>query len=141
MERNSDKVVNLSYNNEMIDEKEKQFNEIKSQAENGDAQAQYDLAKLLYFGEHYNRDGFYIKGDMDEAVNWFKKSAMQGNVFSMDELAFHYINHYDDTNANIWYSLVYKFSGNAYGDLSIFLDKSSLEKMENLYKKIKNNIS
>ena len=58
---------------------------LKEVAEHGDAEMQYELAKLYL-------KGYYIKQDFKEAFRWFKKAAMQGyyNAISFVSNSYYY---------------------------------------------------
>lgn len=48
------------------------FSGLRGRAENGDAQAQYQVGLCYYLGQN-------VPVDYDEAVRWFKRAADQGN--------------------------------------------------------------
>lgn len=55
------------------------INSIKKVAEQGDAEAQFNLGKCYYHGDGVNRD-------LKEAVYWFRKAAEQGHVKAQEAL-------------------------------------------------------
>ncbi len=59
------------------------LDELRAQAEKGDATAQYNLGTMFYFGNG-------VPKDSTEAVKWFRKAADQGNANAQSSLAFMY---------------------------------------------------
>ena len=53
-------------------------------AENGDADAQYNLGKMYRTGE-------YVKRNHEKSIFWYTKSAKQGNDSALFELALIYL--------------------------------------------------
>lgn len=53
------------------------FNEIRNHAENGDANAQYFLGRMYYYGDGAEQSD-------TKAIEWLKKSAEQGNTDAQD---------------------------------------------------------
>jgi TPR repeat protein/DNA-directed RNA polymerase subunit RPC12/RpoP len=66
--------------NELIDSKWKSMDDLKSDAEKGDAAAQF------YFGAHY-QFGQGVATNLPEAVKWYQKSAEQGYASAQNYLA------------------------------------------------------
>ena len=54
-------------------------------ANQGDAQAQYDLGELF-------RNGIGVRHDISEAARWFRLAAAQGNAQAVDALGKRYAN-------------------------------------------------
>ena len=67
-------------NSELIDSKWKSMDDLKSDAEKGDAAAQF------YFGAHY-QFGQGVATNLPEAVKWYQKSAKQGYASAQNYLA------------------------------------------------------
>jgi TPR repeat protein len=68
---------------DLSDENKKLLSEIKYRAQNGEAGAQYSLGQCYYFGEGVPKDNA-------EAVKWYLKAAVQGDVLAMTELGVFY---------------------------------------------------
>ena len=64
------------------------FNEIKNGAERGDADAQYFLGTMYYYGDGVNPDD-------TKAMEWLLKSAEQGNAEAQNELGLIYYYDYE----------------------------------------------
>lgn len=59
--------------------------ELRKKAVAGDADAQFEIGRLYYFGK-------YVSKDWKEATKWWHKAAEQGNVFGQTFLGFMYYN-------------------------------------------------
>ena len=70
--------------------------DLKSRAEGGDPDAQFELAEMLF-----NRDS--LDSDIDDAVMWYQKAAGQGNVQASLKLAHYYEKKLDKDKTVKWY--------------------------------------
>lgn len=57
----------------------KDIDEIQKFAEEGNAEAQYELGLLYYYGDD-------VRADIQEAIRWFKKAAEQGHIRAQFQL-------------------------------------------------------
>jgi uncharacterized protein len=74
---------NIKAQNSTSSQQSSQFLSTKQKAEQGDAEAQYELGKM-----YYNAKG--VKIDHVEAIKWYLKAAEQGYVDAQYELGFCY---------------------------------------------------
>lgn len=59
------------------------FKETLREAQNGDAEAQYNLGLMYY-------NGYGVRQDKSEAVNWYRKAAEQGHASAQFNLGLMY---------------------------------------------------
>ncbi len=76
---------------------DKHFKRLQEHARGGDARAQYKLGLCYMKGEN-------VKVDLDKAVSWFKKSAVQGNIKAAYRLGSSYYKKRNYAKAFKWFS-------------------------------------
>ena len=94
-------IVGCGKKDEEVLKMKKSFREWMAFAENGDANAQYQLGWMYY-------TGFVVEQDHKESVKWYRKSAEQGNGFAQFSLALIYDTgrgvKQDNVTAYAWYN-------------------------------------
>ncbi len=79
--------------------------ELVELAAEGDAEAQYWVGYAYYLGHAY-LNGLGVEEDHEEALEWFRKAAEQGNVHAQYSLGRMYIDvAHENVLAHMWFNL------------------------------------
>jgi TPR repeat protein len=123
------------------------FNELKLAAAEGDADKQYELAKLYAEGEG-------VEQNWVEAVKWYRKAAEQGHDLAQFKVGLSYQNGkgvpQSDTEAYVWLNISAENgaplngrgrAGKLADEIRVSLSASQLEQAENIAKRLQQQIS
>ena len=123
------------------------FNELKLAAAEGDADKQYELAKLYAEGEG-------VEQNWVEAVKWYRKAAEQGHDGAQFKVGLSYQNGkgvpQSDTEAYVWLNISAENgaplngrgrAGKLADEIRVSLSASQLEQAENIAKRLQQQIS
>jgi len=124
-----------------------QFNALKLAAAEGDADKQYELAKLYAEGEG-------VEQNWVEAVKWYRKAAEQGHDLAQFKVGLSYQNGkgvpQSDTEAYVWLNISSENgaplngrgrAGKLADEIRVSLSASQLEQAENIAKRLQQQIS
>ncbi len=133
-----------SYSNKKADLR---FNALKLAAAEGDADEQYELAKLYAEGEG-------VEQNWVEAVKWYRKAAEQGHDLAQFKVGLSYQNGkgvpQSDTEAYVWLNISAENgaplngmgrAGKLADEIRLSLSASQLEQAENIAKRLQQQIS